>query len=118
MPQYNQFLPAKSPSNLPAPLLVDLQGSLLIADALSASYNITVATVIKATPGRVAKVIVQVAGSAAGTVNNCITTGAAAIANQIATIPAAVAVIPLSWPCSAGITVVPGTGQTLTVSFI
>ena len=60
----------------------------------------------------------MVAGSAAGTANDCATTGAAAAANQLATIPAAVGIISVDWPCLAGIVVVPGSGQTLAVSFV
>lgn len=79
-------------------------------------YNITAATVIKAAPGRVARVSVIVAG-AAGTLNDCTTTGAAAASNQIAAIPAVVGMIWIDWTTSAGIVLVPGAGQTLAISF-
>lgn len=84
----------------------------------SQTYNITAATVIKAAPGRVFRVNVQVAGSTTGTVNDCLTTGAAAIANQVAVIPDTVGPLLLEWPCATGIVVVPGTGQTLSVSYL
>jgi hypothetical protein len=81
-------------------------------------YDITAATIIKAAPGRVFRVNVQVAGSTTGTVNDCLTTGAAAITNQIAVIPETVGPLLLEWPCATGIVVVPGTGQTLSVSYL
>lgn len=101
------------------PLNTDAQGSLrTAAGGTLNSYDITAATVIKATPGRIVKVVVQIAGSGTGTVNDCATTGAAAITNQVAVVPEAVGPIQLDWPCTAGIVVVPGTGQTLSVSYI
>ena len=95
------------------------QNSVLTTEGgRNSSLNITAATVVKAGPGRLVRISVVVAGSAAGTANDCITTGAAAAANEIAAIPNSVGVIPLEWPCATGIVVVPGTGQTLAVSYI
>ncbi|VWB07166.1 hypothetical protein [Burkholderia lata] len=82
------------------------------------TYDITTATVIKGAPGRIFRVNVLVAGSTVGTVNDCLTTGAAAIANQVAAIPDTVGPVVLEWPCATGIVVVPGTGQTLSVSYV
>lgn len=66
-------------------------------------------------------IAVIVAGSAAGTANDCATTGAAAAANQICLIPntisAAAPVLTVDWPCNTGIVIVPGTGQTVAVTF-
>lgn len=84
----------------------------------SATLNISAATVVKATPGRLVRINVVAAGSTAGTANDCATTGAAATGNQIASLPNAVGPIELKWPCATGIVVVPGTGQTLAVSFV
>jgi hypothetical protein len=92
------------------------------------ALNITAATVIKKQEdngavggtmgaGRIVRVQVLVAGSAAGTVNDCATTGAAAVANQVGVIPAVVGTYLIDMPCYAGICVVPGTGQTLAASF-
>jgi hypothetical protein len=80
--------------------------------------DIAAATVVKAAPGTIYQVNVIVAGSTVGTVNDCATTGAAAVANQIATIPDTVgnyAVGP--FPMETGIVIVPGTGQTVSVSY-
>ena len=79
--------------------------------------NITAAAVLKAVPGRVAKVSVIVAGSAPGSVNDCATTGAAAAGNSIFVIPNTVGVYSVDMPTNNGVTVVPGTGQTVAVSY-
>ena len=108
------------PTILDGPTALSTQTGEPIAgiSGTSNKYNITAATVVKATPGRLIRVSVVVAGSAAGTANDCITTGAAAVGNQICSIPATAAdVIILEWPCTTGIVIVPGTGQTLAVSF-
>jgi hypothetical protein len=92
-------------------------GVAQMGQGLSTSLNITSATVIKASPGRLARINVIVAG-AAGTVNDCTTTGAVASSNEIAVIPATVGPILLDWPCAAGIVVAPGSGQTIAVSYV
>ncbi len=85
--------------------------------AQSAVANITTATIVKATSGRLMKVSVIVAGSATGTVNDVATTGAAAAVNQIGTVPQSVGTTTFDWPCADGLVVVPGSGQTLAVSY-
>lgn len=82
-----------------------------------AALNISAATVIKVGPGRVARVSVVTAGSAAGAVNDCAETGAAAAGNKVASIPNTVGVIELDWPMVNGLCITPGTGQVLAVSF-
>lgn len=79
--------------------------------------NVTAATVIKATPGTVFRVSVTTAGSAAGSVYDAATTAGDVAANLVASIPDSVGVIDLTWPCATGILVVPGTGQTVSVSY-
>jgi hypothetical protein len=115
-----QKMYAKNPSGAYVPALADAAGRLETAsqasDASTTLKNITVATVVKATPGTVISFTVVVAG-AAGTINDCATTGAAAAANQIATTPAAVGNTQLNFPCSTGIVVVPGAGQTIAINY-
>jgi len=82
-----------------------------------AALNVTAATVIKATAGICVSVAVVVAGSTVGTVNDVATTGGAAATNQFGTVPNSVNTYTFNWPCGTGIVVVPGTGQTLAVSF-
>lgn len=71
---------------------------------------------IKSQPGMIAQVNVLVAG-AAGTVNDCADTASVATANQVAAIPATVGVIELGFPCATGITIAPGAGQVVSVSY-
>lgn len=82
------------------------------------TLDITAAAVIKASPGRVYTVSVLVAGSAAGGVyDNTLTTGNT-VANQIGVIPNTAGVLNFNaMPTAAGIVVVPGTGQTLAISW-
>jgi hypothetical protein len=73
--------------------------------------------VLKAAPGTIARVNVLVAG-AQGTVNDCTATAAAVTANEIAVIPATVGPVALDFPCLSGITVVPGSGQIISVAYV
>jgi hypothetical protein len=102
------------------PLNVDGEGNLLVSSGgNSSALQVTAAAVIKATPGRLAKITVVAPGTTSGalTVNDCATTGAASAANQIVSIPfgslTAGQVIALDWPCQVGIVVsaVPGGGS-------
>ncbi|MCI0557864.1 MAG: hypothetical protein MN733_05165 [Nitrososphaera sp.] len=83
----------------------------------SSTFNITAPAVIKTGQGLIATVSVIVAGSAAGAVHDVATTGAAAVSNQIAAIPNAIGLVPLRWGVTNGIVIVPGTGQTLAISW-
>lgn len=78
--------------------------------------NITAATVLKAAPGRLYKLVVIVAG-AAGTVNDCLTTGAAAAANELCVLPAVVGPVEMNVAFLTGLVVVPGAGQTVAAYF-
>jgi hypothetical protein len=113
---------AVNQSNVAVPLEVDASGSLLVGFGSTAKYNIIVPTVIKATAGRLAKIIVNTAATAGSvSAHDCATLGAASAANQIygvgAAWPAAGTPIPLDWPCATGIVVDPGTGGNISVSF-
>jgi hypothetical protein len=82
------------------------------------TLNITSAVSLKAQPGTVFSFAILVAG-AAGTINDCATTGAAAASNAICAMPAAVTagVVPVNVKTTAGITVVPGAAQVVSVSW-
>lgn len=95
----------------------DVLGAVQIAGGVSSTYNISAATVVKATKGTLMRVSVITAGTTAGTVNDVATTGGAAVGNQIGTIPDTVGTYEFAWPCATGIVVVPGTGQVLAVSY-
>lgn len=81
------------------------------------SYNLSVATVVKASAGTLWRINVVTAGSTSGTANDCTTTGAAAAGNLICEIPNTVGTIELQWPAATGIVIVPGTGQVVSVSY-
>lgn len=99
----------------------DSSGDLLVRHqseyGQSSTKNVAASTVIKATTGRAFQISVVVAGSAPGALHDCATTGAAAAANKVATIPNTVGVYNLNWPMATGIVLVPGTGQTLAISY-
>lgn len=85
-------------------------------NGISTTEAITVPTVIKTTPGRVASVSILVAGSAPGTIYDAsqlnITTA------PLFVIPNFVGVASINLPTDTGILVVPGGGgQSLTVSW-
>lgn len=83
----------------------------------NSALNITVATVVKAAPGTALVATVVVAGAGAGSINDCITTGAADATNTIASLPTTVGPIALNFPCQLGIVVKPGAGQTIAISY-
>jgi len=109
-----------TPGNAIAPLRLDASGNLRTAAndlATNSLLNITAATVVKATPGRIVRVAVTTAG-AAGSIYDHATTSGVAAGNLIAAIPATVGVFDLDWPCAVGIVVVPGAAQVCSVSFV
>jgi hypothetical protein len=113
-------LNSKNPKNALTPTEVGYGGDLAVSPGgLDSVLNITAATLVKATPGRLAQISVLVVGTTVGSANDAATVAGAATANQIGVIPEAVTTSPLvfNWPCTAGIVVTPGTGQTLAVSF-
>lgn len=88
------------------------------AGANQSALNLSVTTIIKATPGSLFTVTVVTAGSAVGGVyDNNLTTGNTA-ANQIGIIPNTVGSYQFyGWPCLTGITYVVGTGQVVAVAY-
>ena len=105
-------------ANVSSPLQLDKTGNLLTGQGSATRLNITAgAVLVKATPGRICKVVVNTAGSAPGAVNDCATTGAAAAANLVAAIPNTVGVYSIDMPCAVGIVVTAGTAQVLSVSY-
>lgn len=104
-------------------LNTDADGNLLTAQGAASGQlsklNITAATVVKVGAGRVFSVSVIVAGSGPGTVNDAATTGAAAASNEIAPLSDAAAGNQNlnGWPFTAGLVIVPGTGQTIAVTY-
>ena len=101
-----------------APLQQDTSGNTLTGIGNAASLNITASRVVKSTAGRVGKVTVIVAGSTAGSINDSTTTAGANTANTVFVIPNTVGIYSVDWPCANGIVAVPGTGQTIAVSYV
>lgn len=100
------------------PGAADAQRTQMVsAGGASTLLNITASTVVKNLPGRICRVVVLVAGSAAGTINDLATAGGAAVANQVFTIPNTLGSYDVQMPCGVGIQVTPGTGQTVAVSY-
>lgn len=79
--------------------------------------NVSATTVIKAKPGTVVSINVITAGSTAGSLNDCATTGAVAAGNKFFTVPAVVGPNPVNWNVSAGCVYTPGTGQVIAISY-
>ncbi len=77
--------------------------------------GLTAATVIKPTAGRIASISVIVAGSADGAVYDSTSTGDTS--KPLFVIPMTVGVYVVNLPASFGVTIAPGTGQTVSGSF-
>jgi|SRR6185437_15236539 len=108
---------ASQAGGVATPAQLDPSGALVTASGgVSSALYVSGTHVIKASPGRVIRVNVLVAG-AAGTINDCATTAAVATANEVAVIPATVGPIDLEFPCLTGITVAPGAAQVISVSY-
>jgi len=79
--------------------------------------GVAAATVVKASKGYVGSVTVAVAGSSLGAIYDHATTSGVGNSNLIFSIPEAVGTYTVNFPTLSGITVVPGTGMTVAVSF-
>lgn len=103
--------------------MIGLGGLDLVSVGGNNWKQIGAAAVIKATPGRLCRLVVIAPGTTSGafTFNDCATTGAAATGNQIftmaynATANVIGLVITLEWPCAVGLvcSAVPGGGTPL-----
>ena len=87
---------------------VGVQGSQNLA-------NISSATLIQQGPGRIASISVTTAGSSAGAIYDA--SLSSSTSNLIWSIPNTVGITVVNFPLRFGLVVVPGTGQTVTVSY-
>lgn len=78
-------------------------------------FNLTAATVVKASAGRIVRVSVIVAGSATGMVYDA--SSLTDTSKPLYVIPMTVGVVEVSIPTAYGIVVSPGSGQTVSGSF-
>lgn len=90
----------------------------ITATSVATALNVSANTLVKAGAGRIAKVNVTTAGSAAGTINDSDTVANAAAANLIFSIPNTVGSYSIEFPVFLGLVVKPGTGQIVSVSYI
>lgn len=84
---------------------------------LHSLLNITAATVVKSTSSSQVVLSVTTAGSTTGLINDTNTVASVAASNLVFSIPEAVGVYVLNWPFAVGVTITPGTGQVLSVSY-
>ena len=88
-----------------------------VSQGRNSQLGIAAAVAVKQASGRIQRVQVLVAGSAAGAVYDSVSTSGNSAANQVGVIPNAVGSYLIDMPCLSGIVVVPGTGQTVAVSY-
>jgi hypothetical protein len=81
------------------------------------STTVTATTLVLVGTGTLVGYSVTVAGSTAGTINNAVTTATAAASNVLVAVPAAVAVAQVNIAFSQGLVIVPGTGQSINVTY-
>lgn len=85
--------------------------------AAGTALNVSTQTVVKASPGRLVRVDVTVAGTTAGSVNDTATIAGIATSNLVATMPNAIGITSLDFPCANGITFTPGSGMTASIAY-
>lgn len=81
------------------------------------SVVITSSTTVIIGSGRLVSLSVLVAGSGAGTINNAVSATAAVAANALCVVPMATGIVEVGMIFNAGLTVVPGTGQSVVVTY-
>jgi hypothetical protein len=89
----------------------------VLSNATHSRLNITANTVVKASNGNVATLIVLGAGSANGGLFDAATVSAAVAGTEIFAIPQVAGVYQINFPIANGIVVKPGTGQTIAISY-
>lgn len=84
------------------------------------ALNITVTTVIKSAPGVIHRVLVVTPPTAAGGIYDSISISGLGASNLIDPIPTGLSAayeFNIDWPCQNGITINPGTGGVMSVSY-
>lgn len=81
------------------------------------SATVTASTLVIAAPGRLISFSVVVAGSASGLIHNAATTSLAAAGNAFVATPTTIGVYPCGQHFSSGLVIVPGTGQSINVTY-
>ena len=91
--------------------------TLLRIYGTNTSVTVTAPTLIFTGAGRLVTVSVVVGGSATGLIHNATSTTAAAAANALMTVPTTAGVYPANIMFANGLVVVPGTGQSINVTY-
>ena len=101
-----------------------MSDALYVRQGRSITRNISAAQVVASVPTdfaigqcRLARISVVVAGATVGAAYDAATVAGATAPNQIAAIPNVVGSYLIDMPCTAGILIVPGTGQVVAVSY-
>jgi hypothetical protein len=95
--------------------LNQLGQTYLDVEGTSSYTNITTATLVKSGQGRIARLIVVVAGSGTGAVYDA--ASETATNDQLLTIPTTLGIGEVNIPVNNGIVVAPGTGQTVAIVY-
>jgi hypothetical protein len=96
---------------------VVVNSSTIVGSGTRSFLNISAATAVKSSQGRICTVNVTTAGSGVGSINDHATTSGLAASNLVAHIPTAVGSYEFDFPCATGIIVTPPTGGVVSVSF-
>lgn len=112
------ILALSNPQNKLVPLESDRIGTLSTGRSQNSALNLAASNVIKLGAGRVGRVNVIVAGSTVGMLCDTTTIGAAAISNAVLIIPAVIGLIEVDFPFFNGLVFIPGTGETVSISYI
>jgi hypothetical protein len=95
--------------------LNQLGQTYLDVEGTTSYTNITAATLVKSGQGRVARLVVVVAGSGTGSVYDA--SSATATNDKLLTIPTTIGIVEVNIPVNNGIVVAPGTGQTVAIVY-
>jgi hypothetical protein len=95
--------------------LNQLGQTYLDVEGTTSYTQITAATLVKSGQGRIARLVVVVAGSGTGSVYDA--SSAAATTNKLLTIPTTIGIVEVNIPVNNGIVVAPGTGQTVAIVY-
>jgi hypothetical protein len=95
----------------------NLSRSNLRGQGTQTSATVTTSTFLVSGSGYVVNFAVVVAGSSAGTINNANATGSTAASNVLCTIPTTVGVYQTGQAFTSGLVIVPGTGQSINVTY-
>ena len=116
-------LPFRHRASPAPPIIVEPDTVAVTVGGIHSALNLTSATVVKATPGRLGRLIIIGRGhSGAFVLNDCATIDTATAGNTVLVIPhglVAGSVVAVDWPCAVGIVLsaVPNGNPIIAVSY-